>query len=291
MASILVTGSRGFLGTALCERLRTDGHYVVGWDLGHSQEKYAYSRVDINNIREMTASKFDIIIHLAAEFGRNNGERFFERMWTTATIGTRNIIEMAKRQNANLIFASSSEAYGDLGDRFSPLSEDLLETHVPNFYNEYSLSKWAGERQVRMHLPERQWLIIRPFNIYGPTEPTHQYRSFVSRLCAGEDIPIFSGVRSWLYISDFVDAMCLLLEKTGTYNIGSKCAYTNEEVARMVGREAPSFKLAEPDNVGRKVPDVSKLESLGWKQKVSLEQGISTFPNRSKIAHLCTEMT
>lgn len=274
--NILVTGSRGFLGTQLCKRLRADGHRVIGWDLAHSSEPDE-RRVDVSNWREVQCSDetyFHIIIHLAAEFGRLNGNDYCERMWSTATVGTRNVIERAKRDKAKLIFASSSEAYGDLADRFDTLSEDLLDTHAPNFHNEYALSKWCGEKQVRMHLSN--YLILRLFNIYGPTEPKHQYRSFVSRI-TGEDglnLPIYDGSRSHLHISDFLDAFCLLLDKTGVYNIGHPVAHSNEDVAYTAGIEWPKLSASEPNNVERKVPDVNKLMALGWSPKVSLEEGI-----------------
>lgn len=280
--NILCTGSRGFLGTQLCKRLRADGHKVIGWDLAHSAEPDEY-RVDITKRSEIDFPNTvpalpNIIIHLAAEFGRCNGQLFYERMWQTATIGTRNIIWWAKECQAKLIFASSSEAYGTLADEHDVLSEDLLEHLAPKFHNEYSLSKWCGERQVRMHLTD--YVIMRIFNVYGPTEPKHQYRSFISRLCSGQDVTIYDGLRSWLFIDDFVDAVCLLLGKTGVFNVGSPHVFANWKVAEMAERldsnEPTIGCLApEPSNVTRKVPNVSKLMALGWSPKVSLEQGIA----------------
>ena len=273
--NILVTGSRGFLGTELCKRLRADGHKVIGWDLAHSSEPDEY-RVDINNWDEMRSpdvhtQNLELIIHLAAEFGRKNGEMFTHRMWTTATIGTSNLIDIAKTVNCKLIFASSSEAYGSLADEHDVLKEDLLEHLAPNFHNEYALSKWCGERQVRMHL--QNYLILRLFNIYGPTEPRHQYRSFVSRLCSGQDMQLYNGVRSHLFITDFLDAFCLLMDKQGVYNIGSPYPMPNSEVAILAGRKL-MLRTNEKNNVFRKQPDISKLMSLGWQPKVSLEEGI-----------------
>lgn len=271
--NILVTGSRGFLGTALCQRLRADGHRVIGWDLAHSSEPDE-ERVDITNHREMGHALFvsyDVVIHLAAEFGRYNGVEFRERMWQTATMGTRNVIDYAIGQNSKFIFASSSEAYGTLADEHNVLKEELLDHLAPRFLNEYALSKWCGEQQVKMHL--ENYLILRIFNVYGPTEPKHKYRSFISRLCSGEKLPIYDGVRSWLYISDFVDAVCLLLAQQGTYNVGSPYSFSNEEVMKLSGLEREVFRQ-EPYNVKHKVPDVSKLLALGWNQKVSLDEGI-----------------
>lgn len=274
--NILVTGSRGFLGTQLCKRLRADGHRVIGWDLAHSAEPDEY-RVDVANWREVCVADvtyFHIIIHLAAEFGRKNGNDYCERMWNTATNGTRNVIERAKRDNAKLIFASSSEAYGTLADEYEVLKEELLDTFAPNFLNEYSLSKWCGEKQVRMHLPAEQWLIMRIFNVYGPTEPRHQYRSFISRLCSEDKPHVYQGKRSWLYISDFVEAVRLLLNQKGIYNVGSNDPVENQTVAIIAGKYC-DFGRQEPYNVRNKVPDVSKLMALGWEPKVSLEQGIA----------------
>lgn len=272
--NILVTGSRGFLGTQLCKRLRADGHKVIGWDLAHSSEPDEY-RCDVNQFNQFSMLKdLDVVIHLAAEFGRLNGLHFAEQMWQTATVGLRNMLTYAHHHNAKFIFASSSEAYGTLADTHATLSEDLLDTEVPSFHNEYALSKWCGEQQVRMHL--RDYLIVRPFNIYGPTEPKHQYRSFLSRLCSGQDVPVYDGVRSWLHVSDFVNSMCILIDKNaiGAFNIGSDIPSSNSILATMTGVVAGPCK-PESNNVFRKVPDVSKLKSLGWEPKVSLEEGIA----------------
>lgn len=278
--NILVTGSRGFLGTALCKRLRADGHRVIGWDLAHSAEPDEY-RVDVTNWREIQCNNdvtyFNVVVHLAAEFGRKNGDYYNERMWHAATIGTRNVVEVAKQNNAKLIFASSSEAYGDLADKYDRLSEDLLEREVPKFHNEYALSKWTGEQQVKMALPEDKRLILRIFNVYGPTEPKHSYRSFIAQLLSGERIPIYKGERGWLYISDFVDAVCLLIEKqaTGVYNVGNPFSFSNHGIAADVcGEDVEVLDSPERGNVSRKVPDVSKLVALGWSHRVSVHEGV-----------------
>ncbi len=216
------------------------------------------------------------VIHLAAEFGRCNGNAFPQQMWTTATLGTHYATLFCKMIGAKLIFASSSEAYGSLADRFNPLQEDLLEQHVPHFLNEYSLSKWCNEQQIRMRFQD--YLILRLFNVYGPSEPKHEYRSFISRLCAGEDLPVFAGERSWLYISDFVEAVCLLLAKdaSGVYNVGSPFSFSNHGVAGMIrGEDVEVLETAETHNVHTKIPGISKLLSLGWSPKVSLVEGIA----------------
>src|SRR5882724_5226618 len=145
MNRILVTGSAGTLGSRLVTELRARGHEVTGADLRHWPGEI---RTDICEWRQVKkaflSSRAQICYHLAGEFGRVNGDHYWEQLWRTNCIGTKNIIEACRNYNTRLIFASSSEAYGDLADRFPVLNEDLLNDtgiltihETPNFHNEY----------------------------------------------------------------------------------------------------------------------------------------------------------
>lgn len=117
MLKILVTGSLGTLGTPLVTELKYRNYDVYGLDLRHC-EKFKYSRTDIVDYRQLTrvfeTNGFDFVYHLAAEFGRINGEQYYENVWKTNVIGTRNILELQKIFGFKLVFASSSEIYGDI---------------------------------------------------------------------------------------------------------------------------------------------------------------------------------
>ena len=129
MAKILVTGSDGVVGNYLVPMLTARGHDVFGIDLYHmvgeigwehelAKNKFTYARCDVGDFRQLErvfekAGPFDFVYHTAAEFGRWNGEDYYEQVWRTNAIGTKNIIRLQERLGFKLIHFSSSEVYGD----------------------------------------------------------------------------------------------------------------------------------------------------------------------------------
>lgn len=295
---ILVTGSNGFLGTHLCAELRKRGHAVVGLDLTHHGEL----RCDVTKYRQL--DKFSVIhphvvYHLAGEFGRKNSE-FYEQMWETNVLGTRNVIEFCLENKAKLIFASSSEAYGDLCEnRFEtgttrpfPLKEEMLEKLVPKFGNEYALSKYTNEKQIeiaRQHGLNAR--ILRFFNAYGPGERYSPYRSvvclFVSDFLHNRNpVAYRSYCRSFLYIDDWTATVANVCERYDSlqhdcYNIAGADYTSIEQLVEIIQKVIPEsssrpfWKDTDPFNVRTKRADISRaVAELGLKQSVSLEEGI-----------------
>ena len=126
---ILVTGSKGIVGLKLVSELEQRGHSVFGVDLLHhpgevgyvqkmSSEDWTYSRCVIGEYRQLErifneAGPFDAVYNCAAEFGRWNGEDYFEQVWKSNLIGLKNIIRLQEKLDFKLIHFSSSEVYGD----------------------------------------------------------------------------------------------------------------------------------------------------------------------------------
>src|SRR4051812_28040282 len=111
MSRILVTGCSGTLGRPLVQELRRRGHDVWGCDLQHQADEQTI-RADVSSYRQLErvlddVGTVDYVYHLAAEFGRINGEEYYETLWTTNVIGTRNVLELQRRNPFRLIFASS----------------------------------------------------------------------------------------------------------------------------------------------------------------------------------------
>src|SRR6185437_12857276 len=146
---ILVTGSEGTLGKPLVKELRRRGHGVVGVDLKHSSDP-DYMRADIAEARQVERVfnwyEPEVVYNLAAEFGRVNGQEYYEQLWRTNQIGNQNIIEACLAHDSKLILAGSSEAYGDSDQ--AVLTEGYLDVYAPKFHNQYALSKWTQERQI-----------------------------------------------------------------------------------------------------------------------------------------------
>ena len=141
---ILVTGGTGFIGTNLVNELKTREHDVTVSDLvNHHYDNYI--RCDVSKIRQLEKifenNNFDYVYHLAAEYGRWNGEDYYENLWLTNVIGTKNMLQMQKKYKFRLIGFSSSEVYGDYE---GVMSEDVMEKYEIKQMNDYAMTKWVN---------------------------------------------------------------------------------------------------------------------------------------------------
>ncbi|HET6230004.1 MAG TPA: NAD(P)-dependent oxidoreductase [Longimicrobiaceae bacterium] len=301
---ILVTGGRGTVGSVLVEELRSRGHDVVSADLAHGDHEIGYSlrtdvlkptyvRCDVGSFRQLervadTMGPFDYVYHLAAEFGRWNGEDFYEQLWQSNAIGTKNVIRLQEKHRFRLIHFSSSEVYGDWPD---VMAEDVMEKHEVKQMNDYALSKWVNECQIRNSIIQygTESVVVRLFNTYGPGEFYSPYRSVNCRFmyCALMGLPyvVFRGYhRTSTFVSDTVVSLANIADnfKTGeTYNISSNEYHSIEELSDMILRATgadPSlvvYKDAEPLTTRSKRVDNSKaVRDLGYRAQVGLEDGV-----------------
>lgn len=284
---LLITGSRGTLGIPLSKELRDRGHEVYGCDLTHCADRHE-SRCDIREFRQLQllfeAAEPQMVVHLAAEFGRMNGNDFFEQMWTTNVLGTRNVIDLCVQQNVPLIYASSSEAYGRLADEYGVLKEELLDTFAPRHHNEYALSKWVNERQVAIARERGLKAVgMRIFNVYGPGEHYNRYRSvvcqFIHASLTGEPVHVTQrAVRQLLYVDDFVRTAANIVGKFSAcegknINIAHPESVTIEYLASLIG--VVQNHLPDPHNVTCKVADITMAKQLlDHDPQVSIQEGV-----------------
>lgn len=205
-------------------------------------------------------------------------------------VGTRNILELSVEHGAHLLFASSSEVYGEVDEDW--LDEGLTDRQVIFHPNEYALSKWANERQImafRGWKPELRATRLRFFNAYGPGEPYNPYRSVVALFCAkalsGEPLPVFRGYhRTFMYVDDFIPTLANVCEadlRHDVYNIGGTDFRSVEELARIVsdtvanGQAELEMIPEDLHNVRSKRPDISRArDDLGHEPRVTLEEGV-----------------
>lgn len=295
---ILVTGSEGTLGRPLVKELRRRGHKVATVDIAHSIND-AHHRVDIANYRQLQNAFFadkdtrivDCVYHLAAEFGRHNGERCYETLWRTNVLGMRNILELQRGSGFRLVVASSSEIYGEC--ERDVLSESLSETTPLRQLNDYAISKYVNEQQV-INCAERfgtEIMRLRLFNAYGPGEWYHQYRSVVCLFCyrALKDQPytVFQGYnRVFMFVDDLIRTMANACEPErfvpgSVYNVGgteyTSVANLSRIILECLGKDDRHVKYLPQDehNVVSKRPDIAKaVRDLGHDPKVTLHEGI-----------------
>ena len=231
----------------------------------------------------------EAVFHLAGEFGRHNGERHFEDCFETNLIGTRNVLELCAKRQARLIFASSSEIYGEC--TAPVLYEDLADEIPLRQPNEYALSKWANEIQIQ-NFSRRHGLDavrLRFFNVYGPGETYHPYRSVISlfshRALNGIPWEVYEGYsRTFQYVDDFIPTVANALEQAQSgevYNIGGEDYRSVREVSDLILAETG----VDPDLVTYLPEDVHNVKSkrpcnkrarrdLGHEPSVMLEEGI-----------------
>jgi len=298
---ILVTGSNGVLGRALVAELRNRNHEVWGCDLFHCDDAY-YIRADISDAQQLdrafSIASPALTYGLAAEFGRLNGEAYPRQLWTSNCLGLSNTIDLCLKYASRLVFASSSEAYGDLADRHDILREGLLRDEVPNFHCEYALSKLVGEHQLQIARTNSglKAVALRFFNCYG-MEPYTPYRSvvcnFIYRLLHRLPITVYAQChRDFLYISDWARTVANVADRfdqlrESAYNIGGNDYRSIRVLAQLVLKACGydpghgswdglvEMKDVEPANIQNKRPDIAlAVRDLDHAPRVRLEEGV-----------------
>ena len=159
-----------------------------------------YFRCDISEYRQIEDViehvKPDLVYNCAAEFGRWNGEHFYEKVWKSNAIGCKNIIRLQEKHGFKLVHCSSSEVYGDYSD---VMYEDVINNVPISQMNDYAISKRVNEMQVKnsMIMYDTQTVMVRLFNTYGPGEWFHPFRSvnclFTYNLLHGLPITLYCG--------------------------------------------------------------------------------------------------
>jgi dTDP-glucose 4,6-dehydratase len=288
---ILVSGGLGFVGSHLVKELRARQNDV--WFTGvHHHEDPKYLRCDSSEFRQIARiferHTFDCVFHLAAEFGRWNGEDFYETLWKSNVIGTKHLIRLQENHLFRMVFFSSSEVYGDWD---GVMSEDVMDKHEIKQLNDYAMTKWVSEMQIlnSAQVFNTQTVRVRLFNLYGPGEPYSTYRSALCRFIYSalhrQPYTVYANhTRSWLYISDAVSALANISTrfKPGeVYNIASAQDETMGKLSNTILRlcsgdeKLVTQKEEEGMTTHHKRVDSSKAQrDLGLEVKVPLEEGL-----------------
>jgi len=291
MSKILLTGALGTIGKPLWKELRERGHQVYGLDLMqyHDEE---YRRCDIGELRQLEKvirwTPFDYVYNLAAEFGRWNGEAYYENLWRTNVIGLKNILELQEKYKFKLVHFSSSEVYGDYPGL---MSEDVMDTTEIKQLNDYAITKWVNEMQILNSAKQKgtESVRVRLFNVYGPGEYYSTYRSalcrFVYRALHDKSFDVYKGhSRGWLYIDDVCRTLANIPDnfKSGeVYNLANENSHTMEQLTDLVIKHTganpllPDYYEAEPfTTMHKKVSTEKAQRDLNHSPKVDLEEGI-----------------
>lgn len=294
--NILVTGGAGFIGSNLVNELKCRGHEIVVSDLLNT-DLDNYIRADVKNYRQLEKvfenNNFDYVYHLAAEYGRWNGEAYYENLWQTNVLGTKHVIRLQERLGFRLIFFSSAEVYGDYN---GIMSEDVMENNpIKDTFqmNDYAISKWAGELMCMNSATmfNTETVRVRPVNCYGPHEYYTPYRGFIPlfiyHALFGKPYDVYKGHKRIIdYVGDTVKTFANIVDnfKPGeAYNVGGKQEWEREikEYSDMileavgVDDSLVNYHETEPFTTKVKAIDFTKsIKDLGHNPKISPEEGI-----------------
>ncbi|MEM2930961.1 MAG: NAD(P)-dependent oxidoreductase [Thermoproteota archaeon] len=291
MSKILVTGGLGFVGSNLVKELRRRDHDVWLCDLRHSEDPKSI-RCDVSRYRQVErlfeSNNFEYIYHAAAEYGRWNGEDYYENLWMTNAVGTKNIIRMQEKKKFRMIFFGSAEVYGDYD---GVMNENVMDRIPIKQMNDYAISKWVNELQIlnSSAMFGTETVRVRLFNVYGPGEHYTPYRGwipkFIYKALHDEPYTVYLGHKRTLeYVEDICRTLANIIDnfKSGeVYNLGGDEQYEVKHVSdlilRLLGNDDSkvTYKEAEPFTTKIKTPDSSKAKrDLGFKLTVPVEEGM-----------------
>ena len=301
MAVSVVLGGAGFLGSHLCEALLSNHHQVITIDDLSSGKTSNFRNFSANSkftfLEQSICQSIDLdqnidyVFNFASPASPPHYLNHPIHTLQTGSIGTQNAIELALRNNARLIQASTSEVYGDPAEH--PQRESYWGNVNPigdrSCYDEakrYSEALCMAYKRTRgLNLG-----IVRIFNTYGPRLDVHDGRvvsNFVNQALRNDPITVYGSgqqTRSFCYVSDLIDGILKLAlagdSVVGPMNIGNPNEFTMLELAQLVIEKTKSrseivFKDLPSDDPQRRCPDISlATELLQWQPKVTLEMGI-----------------
>ncbi len=299
MKTVLVTGAAGFLGSHLCDRFISEGFYVIGMDnfitgdkknLAHLSENPNFEFIE-HDITEYVKidGELDYILHFASPASPIDYLKIPIQTLKVGSLGTHNLLGLAKAKKARILIASTSEIYGD------PLVHPQTEEYYGNVNTigprgVYDEAKRFQESITmayhRFHGLETR--IVRIFNTYGPRMRLNDGRvipAFMGQALRGEDLTVFgdgSQTRSFCYVEDQVEGIyrLLLSNYTEPVNIGNPHEITikdfAEEIIKLTGtNQKITYKDLPVNDPLQRQPDISLAKRLlKWEPKVDRAEGM-----------------
>ncbi|MBS1517417.1 MAG: SDR family oxidoreductase [Bacteroidetes bacterium] len=296
---ILITGAAGFLGSHLCDRFIKEGYHVIGMDnlvTGSKRniehlfplKEFEFYFHDVTKFVHVPG-KLDYILHFASPASPIDYLKIPIQTLKVGSLGTHNLLGLAKEKKARFLIASTSEIYGD--PMVHPQNEEYWGNVNPigprGVYDEAKRFMEAITMAYHTYhgLDTR---IIRIFNTYGPRMRLDDGRAlpaFFGQAIRGEDITVFgdgSQTRSFCYVDDLVEGIYRLLMSDYVFpvNIGNPDEITikefAEEIIRLTGTDQKIvYKPLPKDDPKQRQPDITRAkEILGWEPKVSRAEGL-----------------
>lgn len=301
MKRVLITGAAGFLGSHLCDKFLEENCYVIGMDnlitgdlknIEHlfEHKNFEFYHHDVSKFVHVPGN-LDYILHFASPASPIDYLKIPIQTLKVGSLGTHNLLGLAKSKNARILIASTSEVYGD------PLVHPQTESYYGNVnsigprgvYDEAKRFQEAITMAYhRFHGIETR--IVRIFNTYGPRMRLNDGRvipAFIGQALRGEDLTVFgdgSQTRSFCYVDDQVDGIFRLLNSdyAEPVNIGNPHEISildfAQEIIKLTGtNQKIIFKPLPKDDPMQRQPNISLAqEKLGWSPKVDRAEGMKS---------------
>lgn len=307
---IFVTGGAGFIGSHLTERLIEEGYNVTVFDNLHRNSirftnmlenpKLEFVKGDILNKHELYEAMqgADAVVHLAAIAGVSNYYNFPAKTLKVNLIGTYNILEtMVELGIKRIIDMSTSETYGTEAVEVDETDYQRIGPPQDKRWC-YAGSKIGSEQLIFRYSEEYGWSssIIRPFNIYGPRQIGEgAIANFCKCIVEHKDLCIEGSgmaIRSWCYITDFIDALMVILKKhhngpecfnlgnpwevASTKSLADRLIRTAEEMDGLTLKSKIHFKSMNFTEIKVRYPSIKKMGQIyNWQPKVNLSDGLA----------------
>ncbi len=296
---VLITGAAGFLGSHLCDRFIKEGCHVIAMDnlitgdlrnIEHlfKLKEFEFYHHDVSKFVHVPGN-LDYILHFASPASPIDYLKIPIQTLKVGSLGTHNLLGLAKAKNARILVASTSEVYGD--PMVHPQTEDYWGNVNPvgprGVYDEAKRFQEAITMAYHTyHGVETR--IVRIFNTYGPRMRLNDGRvlpAFIGQALRGQDLTAFgdgSQTRAFCYVDDLVEGIYrLLLSDCATpVNVGNPDEITindfAQEIIKLTGtNQKVIYKELPTDDPKQRQPDISKArEILGWEPKVSRQEGL-----------------
>lgn len=285
---ILITGSNGFIGSHLVQRLEKEGANIIPIDVSRGIDITDWEQVkDYHDI--------DAIYHLAAKTFIPDTIDDPKETYLINLVGTLNMLELGRRSGTKKFVFASSYIYGY--PKYTPIDEG----HPVNPTNPYSRTKFLSEELCRAYYEDYglKCVIIRAFNVYGEGQRNNFLIPSILKQIRDGEIALKDPEprRDFLYVEDLVEAYIRAAEYSGSdleiFNIGSGVSYSVDEIMRTIlditkEKIKVSYLYERRENeIMNTVADITKAkEKLGWEPKFSIEEGLRNTVQATCINHL-----